>query len=79
MHNYIQLGDIEFKGGFYVDKDDKIYISLVHLNNVVTSFEETVSQTFINDVDKLAWARLTAYLYLISRELQRILNDLEKG
>lgn len=62
-----------------MDKDDKIYISLVHLNNVVTSFEETVSQTFINDVDKLAWARLTAYLYLISRELQRILNDLEKG
>ena len=62
-----------------MDKDDKIYISLVHLNNVVTSFEEAVSQTFINDVDKLAWARLTAYLYLISRELQRILNDLEKG
>lgn len=62
-----------------MNKDDKIYISLVHLNNVVTSFEETVSQTFINDVDKLAWARLTAYLYLISRELQRILNDLEKG
>lgn len=62
-----------------MNKDDKVYISLVHLNNVVTSFEETVSQTFISDVDKLAWARLTAYLYLISRELQRILNDLEKG
>lgn len=61
-----------------MNKDDKIYISLVHLNNVVTSLEETISQTIIHDVDRLSWTRLTAYLYLISQELQRTLEHLEK-
>ena len=61
-----------------MNEDNKIYISLSNLTHVVTSLEETISQTIIHDVNRLSWTRLTAYLYLISQELQRTLEHLEK-